>query len=197
MVLTKLLSDGFPSVRRQIELKIKNASKIMLGSNTISKWLILRCTTSRSRSLLTPPWPTYEPLQMKFFNRLAPNGRERQFLTHSNHFGTHLDGPMHFDTAGRDIASLELTSSARRRRGRPFDQAEDFGIYTPEDIENRAEVKWASPYHQHRAPYLRLGFPDRGRAPQHAGHPAPRDSSSGCGTRRSAGSRGLRRRTNR
>ena len=23
---------------------------------------------------LTPAWPTYEPLQVKFFKRLAPNG---------------------------------------------------------------------------------------------------------------------------
>jgi len=22
----------------------------------------------------TPPWPTYEPLQIKYFKRLAPNG---------------------------------------------------------------------------------------------------------------------------
>ena len=29
-------------------------------------------------------------------------------VTHSNHVGTHLDGPLHFDTAGRDLASLEL-----------------------------------------------------------------------------------------
>ena len=57
----------------------------------------------------TPPWPTYEPLQMKFFKRLAPNGANGQLITHSNHVGTHLDGPLHFDTAGRDIASLELT----------------------------------------------------------------------------------------
>ncbi|MGB4237111.1 MAG: cyclase family protein, partial [Bacillota bacterium] len=25
-------------------------------------------------SHLTPPWPTYEPLQIKFFKRLSPNG---------------------------------------------------------------------------------------------------------------------------
>ena len=37
----------------------------------------------------TPPWPTYEPLQMKYFKRLAPNGANGQILTHSNHVGTH------------------------------------------------------------------------------------------------------------
>jgi len=90
----------------------------------------------------TPAWPTYEPLTMKFFKRLTPNGANGQLLTHSNHVGTHLDGPLHFDTAGRDIASLELT-----RLCRPgvvvdlSDQAEDFGIYTPQDIEKRVTVK--------------------------------------------------------
>jgi kynurenine formamidase len=92
--------------------------------------------------ICTPAWPTYEPLSMKFFKRLTPNGANGQLLTHSNHVGTHLDGPMHFDTAGRDIASLELT-----RLCRPgvvvdlSDQAEDFGIYTPQDIEKRVTVK--------------------------------------------------------
>ena len=38
-----------------------------------------------------PPWPTYEPVQMKFFKRLSSNGANGQILTHSNHVGTHLD----------------------------------------------------------------------------------------------------------
>ena len=32
-----------------------------------------------------PPWPTYEPVQMKFFKRLSSNGANGQILTHSNH----------------------------------------------------------------------------------------------------------------
>ena len=90
----------------------------------------------------TPPWPTYEPLQMKFFKRLAPNGANGQLITHSNHVGTHLDGPLHFDTAGRDIASLELTKLCAPGVVVDLrDQMEDFGIYTAEDIEKRVEVK--------------------------------------------------------
>ena len=90
----------------------------------------------------TPPWPTYEPLQMKFFKRLAPNGANGQLMTHSNHVGTHLDGPLHFDTAGRDMASLELTKLCAPGVVVDLsDQKEDFGIYTPEDIEKRVEVK--------------------------------------------------------
>jgi Putative cyclase len=56
----------------------------------------------------TPPWPTYEPLQVKYFKRLAPNGANGQVLTHSNHVGTHLDGEIHFYTPGKDIASLDV-----------------------------------------------------------------------------------------
>ena len=56
----------------------------------------------------TPAWPTYEPLQVKYFKRLAPNGANGQIVTHSNHLGTHLDGEIHFYTPGKDIASLTL-----------------------------------------------------------------------------------------
>ena len=60
-----------------------------------------------------PPWPTYEPVQMKFFKRLSSNGANGQLLTHSNHVGTHLDGPLHFDTSGRTVDQLELTKLVR------------------------------------------------------------------------------------
>ena len=60
---------------------------------------------------MTPPWPTYEPLNVKYFKRLAPNGANGMIIKTSNHVGTHLDGPMHFDTGGRDIAALELENS--------------------------------------------------------------------------------------
>jgi len=56
----------------------------------------------------TPPWPTYEPLQVKYFKRLAPNGANGQLLTHSNHLGTHLDGEIHFYTPGKDMAQLDM-----------------------------------------------------------------------------------------
>ena len=53
-------------------------------------------------------------------------------ITTSNHVGTHLDGPLHFDTAGRDIASLELDKLVGPGVVVDLsDQAEDFGIYTP------------------------------------------------------------------
>jgi arylformamidase len=94
-------------------------------------------------SVLTPPWPTYEPLQLKFFKRLAPNGANGQLITTSNHVGTHLDGPIHFCTHGGDIASLPLNGYLCG----PgvvvdlSDVAEDYGIYTSKDVEARVEVR--------------------------------------------------------
>jgi arylformamidase len=94
-------------------------------------------------SVLTPPWPTYEPLQLKFFKRLAPNGANGQLITTSNHVGTHLDGPLHFCTHGGDIASLPLNDYLCG----PgvvvdlSDIAEDYGIYTSKDVEKRVEVR--------------------------------------------------------
>ena len=90
----------------------------------------------------TPPWPTYEPLQVKYFKRLAPNGANGQLLTHSNHLGTHLDGEIHFYTPGRDMASLPMDFLVHD--GAIVDLSDvvaDYDIYTPKMIEDKVEVK--------------------------------------------------------
>ena len=109
----------------------------------MSKWSDIKMyDLSIPIGILTPPWPTYEPMQVKFFKRLAPNGANGQLVTHSNHVGTHLDGPLHFDTAGRDIASLELTKLCAPGVVVDLsDMAQDFGIYTPKDLMDRAEIR--------------------------------------------------------
>lgn len=90
----------------------------------------------------TPPWPTYEPLQVKYFKRLAPNGANGQVVTHSNHVGTHLDGEIHFYTPGKDIASLELDFLVGDAAIVDLsDICGDFDVYTPEMIEERVEVR--------------------------------------------------------
>ena len=97
---------------------------------------------TQNLSTQTPAWPTYEPLQLKFFKRLTPNGANGQLLTTSNHVGTHLDGPLHFDTAGRDIASLPMDKLIGEAAIVDLsDIAEDYGIYTPQDVMDRVEVK--------------------------------------------------------
>lgn len=90
----------------------------------------------------TPAWPTYEPLQVKYFKRLAPNGANGQVVTHSNHLGTHLDGEIHFYTPGKDIASLDFDFLFGP--GAIVDLSDavgDYDIYTSEMVEERVEVR--------------------------------------------------------
>jgi arylformamidase len=90
----------------------------------------------------TPPWPTYEPLQVKYFKRLAPNGANGQLVSHSNHLGTHLDGEIHFHTPGKDIASLDFDYLAGPGVVVDLsDAAGDYDIYTSQMVEDRVEVK--------------------------------------------------------
>ncbi|MEI6308213.1 MAG: cyclase family protein [bacterium] len=92
--------------------------------------------------IATPPWPTYEPLQLKYFKRLAPNGANGQLLTTSNHVGTHLDGEIHFYTPGKDIASLSLDFLVHE--GAVVDLSDcttDYDIYTSKQVEERVEVR--------------------------------------------------------
>ena len=90
----------------------------------------------------TPPWPTYEPLQLKYFKRLAPNGANGQVLTHSNHLGTHLDGEIHFHTPGKDIASLDMDFLFHDAAIVDLsDICGDYDIYTSKMVEERVEVR--------------------------------------------------------
>jgi kynurenine formamidase len=90
----------------------------------------------------TPAWPTYEPLQMKYFKRLAPNGANGQILTHSNHVGTHLDGEIHFYTPGKDIADLKLDYLVGEAAIVDLsDCCGDYDVYTSKMVEERVEVR--------------------------------------------------------
>ena len=63
-------------------------------------------------------------------------------LTHSNHLGTHLDGEIHFFTAGKDIAQLELNDFLVGPAAIVdlSNATGDYQIYTPQMIEKRVEV---------------------------------------------------------
>ncbi len=90
----------------------------------------------------TPPWPTYIPLEVKYFKRLAPNGANGQLVTHSNHVGTHLDGEIHFYSPGKDIAELELDFLIND--GVIVDLSDavgDYQVYTSKMVEDRVDVK--------------------------------------------------------
>ncbi len=90
----------------------------------------------------TPPWPTYEPLQVKYFKRLAPNGANGQLLTHSNHLGTHLDGEIHFYTPGKDMAELDMDFLVND--GVIVDLSDavgDYDVYTSQMVEEQVDVR--------------------------------------------------------
>jgi len=92
--------------------------------------------------IATPPWPTYEPLQLKYFKRLAPNGANGQLVTHSNHVGTHLDGEIHFHTSGKDISELDMDYLVNE--GVVVDLSDavgDYQVYNSKMVEDRVEVK--------------------------------------------------------
>jgi arylformamidase len=92
--------------------------------------------------IATPPWPTYEPLQVTYFKRLAPNGANGQVITHSNHLGTHLDGEIHFYTAGKDIADLDMDYLVHEAAVVDLsDVCGDYDVYTSKMVEDRVEVK--------------------------------------------------------
>ncbi len=92
--------------------------------------------------IATPAWPTYEPLQVKYFKRLAPNGANGQLLTHSNHVGTHLDGEIHFHTPGRDIASTPLDQLLHEGVVVDLsDAVSAYDVYTSQMVEERVEVR--------------------------------------------------------
>jgi arylformamidase len=64
-------------------------------------------------------------------------------LTHSNHLGTHLDGEIHFFTAGKDIARLDLNDFLVGP-GVVVDLSDatgDYQIYTAAMIEERVDVR--------------------------------------------------------
>ena len=92
--------------------------------------------------IATPAWPTYEPLQIKYFKRLAPNGANGQVVTHSNHLGTHLDGEIHFFTAGKDIAQLDMDFLVHDAAVVDLsDAVGDYDVYTSKMVEERVDVK--------------------------------------------------------
>jgi len=96
---------------------------------------------TQNLSTTTPPWPTYVPLQVTYFKRLSSNGANGQLITTSNHVGTHMDGPRHFDTSARAIGDIPLDFFIGEGVVVDLsDKSDDYDIYTSKDIEDRVDV---------------------------------------------------------
>ena len=97
-------------------------------------------------SIHTPPWPSYMPLGIQYFKRIAGahmgQGANGQIITSSNHVGTHMDGEIHFYGAGRAIGQVPLEEWVGP--GVVVDisnEVEDYGLYTPEMLMKKVEIK--------------------------------------------------------
>jgi kynurenine formamidase len=97
-------------------------------------------------SIHTPPWPSYVPLQIQYFKRLAGahmgQGANGQIITTSNHVGTHIDGEIHFFGAGRTIGEVSLEEWCGPGVVVDIsDAVEDYSLYTPKMLMDRADIR--------------------------------------------------------
>jgi len=97
-------------------------------------------------SIHTPPWPSYVPLQVQYFKRIAGahmgQGANGQIITTSNHIGTHIDGEIHFASNGRPIGNVPLEELCGDAVVVDIsDAVEDYSLYSPEMITKRVKVK--------------------------------------------------------
>jgi arylformamidase len=97
-------------------------------------------------SIHTPPWPTYMPLGIQYFKRIAGahmgRGASGQIITTSNHVGTHMDGEIHFFPSGRPIGKVPMSEWVGPAAVVDIsDAVGDYDLYTPKMITDRVEVK--------------------------------------------------------
>lgn len=97
-------------------------------------------------SIHTPPWPSYMPLQIQYFKRLAGahmgQGANGQIIKTSNHVGTHIDGEIHFFGSGRTIGDVPLPEWYGQGVVVDISQEmEDYDLYSPELLESKVEIK--------------------------------------------------------
>jgi kynurenine formamidase len=97
-------------------------------------------------SIHTPPWPSYMPLGIQYFKRIAGahmgQGANGQIITTSNHVGTHMDGEIHFHASGRSIGDVPIdewigpgvVADISKEVG-------DYDLYSPEMITKNVPVK--------------------------------------------------------
>jgi kynurenine formamidase len=97
-------------------------------------------------SVHTPPWPSYMPLGLQYFKRIAGahmgQGANGQIITSSNHVGTQMDGEIHFHSSGRPIGKVPLNEWVGP--GVIVDisyEVGDYDLYTPEMLTKRVEIK--------------------------------------------------------
>ena len=97
-------------------------------------------------SIHTPPWPSYMPLGIQYFKRIAGahmgQGANGQIITTSNHVGTHMDGEIHFHASGRSIGNVPMKEWIGQGVVVDIsDEVGDYDLYSPEMLMKKAEIK--------------------------------------------------------
>lgn len=115
----------------------------IIDTLTKARWYDL----TQALSIFTPPWPGEMPLQVHFFKRLTGSwgggqGANGQLIEWSNNSGTHLVGPRAFHSGARSIADIPQSDLCGQGVIVDIsDAVSDYGLYTPEMITERVELK--------------------------------------------------------
>jgi kynurenine formamidase len=101
---------------------------------------------TQNLSIHTPPWPSYMPLGIQYFKRIAGahigQGANGQVITTSNHVGTHMDGEIHFHASGRTIGQVPMNEWLGQ--GVIVDisnEVGDYDLYSPDMLTRKAEIR--------------------------------------------------------
>jgi kynurenine formamidase len=97
-------------------------------------------------SVHTPPWPSYVPLSIQYFKRIAGahmgQGANGQIITMSHHVGTHIDGEIHFYGSGRSIGEVPINEWVGPGVIVDIsDEVGDYDLYFPEMLEKKVEIR--------------------------------------------------------
>jgi len=97
-------------------------------------------------SVHTPPWPSYMPLSVQYFKRIAGahmgQGANGQIIQTSNHVGTHMDGEIHFHSCGRSIGDVPMEEWIGPGVVVDIgDEMGDYDIYSPEMLMRKADIR--------------------------------------------------------
>jgi kynurenine formamidase len=98
-------------------------------------------------SVHTPPWPSYMPLQIQYFKRIAGcfgggMGANGQVIKTSNHVSTHMDGEIHFHACGRPIGEVPIDEWIGPGAVADIsDVVSDYSIYTPDMLMSKVDIQ--------------------------------------------------------
>jgi len=128
--------------------KKAKASKPIASNEDFLKYMkgVKMYDLTQRLSVHTPPWPSYIPLSIQYFKRIAGahmgQGANGQVITTSNHVGTHIDGEIHFHASGRSIGDVPMHEWVGAASVVDLsDVVEDYSLYTPKMIMDRVRVK--------------------------------------------------------